>query len=70
MGPLPSIAYTYEVDMPTAGHLVTGLTEAQVPWMLAISAGLGWAAIGYVGAALALAGLGIFIIVLKLQARD
>lgn len=53
-------------------HSAFNLSNAIGAWTggLAISGGLGWTATGYVGAALALAGLLIFIIALKLKERD
>lgn len=53
-------------------HSAFNLSNAIGAWTggLAISAGLGWASTGYVGAALALAGLLLFAIALKLQRKD
>ncbi|WP_199672179.1 MFS transporter [Pseudooceanicola sediminis] len=53
-------------------HSAFNLSNAIGAWTggLAISAGLGWAATGYVGAALALVGLVIFVFAQKLDRKD
>lgn len=50
-------------------HAAFNLANALGPWLggLAISAGLGWNSTGYVGAATAAAGLGIFLLAWKQQ---
>lgn len=50
-------------------HAAFNLANALGPWLggLAISAGLGWHSTGYVGAATAVAGLGIFLLAWKQQ---
>lgn len=50
-------------------HAAFNIANALGPWLggMAISAGLGWQSTGYVGAAMALAGLGIFLLALRQQ---
>lgn len=68
MGLMPGVAQDLGVTEPQVGHLISAY--ALGPWLggMAISAGLGWQSTGYVGAATAVAGLGIFLLAWRQQA--
>lgn len=55
-----------------SNHAAFNLANALGPWLggMAITAGLGWTSTGFIGAATALAGLGLFIIARRLPGGD
>ncbi|PVZ13920.1 MULTISPECIES: MFS transporter [unclassified Pseudomonas] len=55
-----------------SNHAAFNLANALGPWLggMAITAGLGWTSTGFIGAATALAGLGLFILARRLPGGD
>jgi len=66
---LMDIAHEAPSLAAASNHAAFNLANALGPWLggMAITAGLGWTSTGYIGAATALAGLGIFVIARRMK---
>lgn len=69
---LMDIAHEAPSLAAASNHAAFNLANALGPWLggMAITAGLGWTSTGYIGAATALAGLGIFLIARRMKGGD
>ena len=66
---LMDIAHEAPSLAAASNHAAFNLANALGPWLggMAISAGLGWTSTGYIGAATALVGLGIFLVARRMK---
>lgn len=66
---LMDIAHEAPSLAAASNHAAFNLANALGPWLggMAIGAGLGWTSTGYIGAATALAGLGLFIVARRMK---
>lgn len=69
---LMDIAHEAPSLAAASNHAAFNLANALGPWLggMAISAGLGWTSTGYIGAASALVGLGIYLIARRMKGGD
>ncbi|AXM98945.1 MFS transporter [Pseudomonas plecoglossicida] len=69
---LMDIAHEAPSLAAASNHAAFNLANALGPWLggMAISAGLGWTSTGYIGAAAALVGLGIYLVARRMQGGD
>jgi DHA1 family inner membrane transport protein len=69
---LMDIAYEAPSLAAASNHAAFNLANALGPWLggMAITAGLGWTSTGYIGAACALAGLGIYLLARRMKGGE
>lgn len=69
---LMDIAHEAPSLAAASNHAAFNLANALGPWLggMAITAGLGWTSTGYIGAACALAGLGIYLLARRMKGGD